>query len=137
MREVQIRKDSQWTMISAPYADATAKVLDAREVDGVEYVTYLRSDKYAGRSVRTLRRESFLGAYEKKSDFFRVDRAYKYSWTGSDGTTYHIQELYQVSKPLFPSDRWTARAVAIGSNDKRQMVMLNKDDFGSMVEVTP
>lgn len=132
-----ITVDSKWITKNGPQAGISAKVVSIHVADGKEWVTYEQKVKggYAT-TVKTMDAVGFRYWYKSEPDFFVTGRTYKYTWASSTYSTYHVQETYQVSKPVGTHARLAARAVCINSRDKREMVMLDIDDFQEMVEIT-
>lgn len=113
-----------------------AEVVATTVANGVAYVTYIRTSKgWDGKDVqevRTLTENGFRKSFiQDDTTFFQVGGTYKYKWGDA---TYHVQELYRVSKAADHNKR-AARAIAINKYDERQMIMLNVNDFEDMVKV--
>ena len=124
-----IAKGSKWVGQSS--AEVVAEVVSVLQADGIEYITYLR-DGWAGRSVQTLARSGFLDSFKEKADFFIVGGTYKYKWSN---TTYPVQSVHDISKPVCLDSRKPAVAIAISRDDKRQMTTLDLGSFRDMVKV--
>lgn len=128
---------STWTTDpNGSWPGIKAEVVAVTVVNGVAHVTYLRTTKgWNGKNaqeIRTLTENGFRNSFiQDDTTFFQVGGTYKYKWGDA---TYHVQELYRVSKAADHNKR-AARAIAIDKYDKRSMIMLNVNDFEDMVKV--